>query len=133
MSVNFSSNMFSSLNKKEHAQQFETENKKRYDEVYAHELAHKSAAGSLGGSIVIERDANGMVTGGHVPISIPGLNKAKPQETLKQAQQVIDSAMAPSDPSDQDYKVAAQARSVIAMAQQEITSQKEGKTLDIQA
>ena len=114
-------------------EQFKVENKKRYDDVYAHELAHKSAAGSLGGSIVIERDANGMVTGGHVPITVPGLNKSNSKETLKQAQQVIDSAMAPSDPSDQDYKVAAEAKSVLAMAQDEIKNKKTGNNLDIQA
>lgn len=114
-------------------EQFKVENKKRYDDVYAHELAHKGAAGSLGGSIVIERDASGLVTGGHVPITIPGLNKTNPKETLKQAQQVIDSAMAPSDPSDQDYKVAAEARSVLAMAQEEIKNKKSGNNLDFQA
>ncbi len=111
-------------------EQFKVENKKRYDEVYAHELAHKSAAGSLGGGIVIEKDSNGMVTGGHVPITMPGLNKTNPSLTLKQAQQVIDSAMAPSDPSDQDYKVAAEAKQILAMAREEIDNKKTGNKLD---
>lgn len=113
-------------------QQFKAENQKRYDHVYAHELAHKSKAGALGGGIVIERNGDGLVTGGHVNIKMPGLNKSKPEETAKLAQQVIDSAMAPDDPSGQDYKVAAQAKAILASAQAEMKNKTTGKTLDIQ-
>jgi len=48
--------------------------KKNYDEIYAHELAHKSAGGSLAGSIVIERNADGIPFAGHVDIKMPSLN-----------------------------------------------------------
>ena len=91
--------------------------KSRYDEVYAHEKKHKDAAGEFGGSIVIEKDANGIPTGGHVNILMPTLDKENPEETIKHADIVIKSAMAPDDPSNQDYKVAAEARATKAQAQ----------------
>ena len=91
--------------------------KQRHDEIYAHELKHKNAAGSLGGAIVIEKDANGVPTGGHVDILMPTLNKKDPDKTIKHADIVIKSAMAPNDPSDQDYRVAAQARSIKSEAE----------------
>ena len=89
----------------------------RHNEIYAHELKHKNAAGSFGGSIVIEKDANGIPTGGHVDILMPVLDKNNPDKTIKHADTVIKAAMAPHDPSDQDYKVAAEARSIKAEAQ----------------
>ena len=75
--------------------------KKNYDEIYAHELAHKSAGGALAGSIVIERNADGIPFAGHVDIKMPSLNPNNPQKTINDANTVIRSAMAPSDPSDQ--------------------------------
>ena len=89
----------------------------RYNEVYAHELKHKNAAGSFGGSIVIDKDANGIPTGGHVDILMPVLDKNNPDKTIKHADTVIKAAMAPQEPSDQDYKVAAEARNIKAEAQ----------------
>lgn len=59
---------------------------------------------------MIEKDANGIPVGGHVSIKMPSLNKNNPNETIKHANTVIKAALAPSDPSSQDYKVAAQAR-----------------------
>lgn len=91
--------------------------KQRHDEIYAHELKHKQAAGSLGGAIVIEKDANGVPTGGHVDILMPTLNKKDPDKTIKHADTVIKAAMAPDDPSDQDYKVAAQAKAIKSEAE----------------
>lgn len=89
----------------------------RYNEIYAHELAHKSAGGNLAGGIVIERDANGVPVGGHVPIKMPSLNKNNPDKTIQDANTVIRSAMAPSDPSDQDFRVASQARFIKSQAE----------------
>lgn len=91
--------------------------RQRYNEIYAHELAHKNAAGSLAGPIVIEKDSNGIPVGGHVSIQMPTLNKANPEETIEHADIVIKSALAPSDPSGQDYKVAAKARAIKAQAE----------------
>ncbi len=90
--------------------------KQRYDEIYAHELAHKQAAGSFGGSIVIEKDGNGIPVGGHVSIKMPGLNPADPEKTIKHADTVIRAALAPSDPSSQDLKVASEARNIKSKA-----------------
>ena len=111
----------------------DAENRKRYQEVYAHELAHKRAAGSLGGNIVIDKNADGLITGGHVNIKMPSFNAANPLETKNHAQTVINAAMAPHDPSVQDFKVAAQARQILNQAQQAISDQKSGKKLDIRA
>ena len=48
--------------------------KKNYDKIYAQELMHKSAGGSLAGSIVIEKNADGIPVAGHVDIKMPSLN-----------------------------------------------------------
>lgn len=106
--------------------------KKNYDEIYAHELAHKSAGGALAGSIVIERNAEGIPFTGHVDIKMPSLNPNNPQKTINDANTVIKSAMAPSDPSDQDYRVAAQAQS-IKMQAQAIKDKNVGNKLDYSA
>lgn len=91
--------------------------RQRYNEIYAHELAHKNAAGTLAGSIVIEKDSNGMPVGGHVSIQMPSLDKENPEKTINHADIVIKSALAPSDPSSQDYKVASQAKAIKAEAE----------------
>ena len=91
--------------------------RQKYNEIYAHELAHKNAAGSLAGSIVIEKDSNGIPIGGHVSIQMPTLDKQHPENTIKHADVVIKSALAPSDPSGQDYKVASKARMIKAEAE----------------
>lgn len=107
---------------------------KNYNEIYNHELAHKRAGGSFAGDIVIERNEEGIPVGGHVAIQMPTLDKNNPQRTIDHANTVIASAMAPSDPSDQDYKVASQAR---AIKQQAIEFKNNnpnlGKKLDINA
>lgn len=106
--------------------------KKNYDEIYAHELAHKSAGGSLAGSIVIERNADEIPFAGHVDIKMPSLNPNNPDKTINDANTVIRSAMAPSDPSDQDYRVAAQAQS-IKMQAQAVKDKNVGNKLDYNA
>ena len=90
---------------------------RNYSEIYKHELAHKQAGGSLAGAIVIEKNADGIPVAGHVDIKMPALNPEKPEETIKQANQVIKSAMAPAVPSSQDYKVASKARAIKNQAQ----------------
>lgn len=106
--------------------------KKNYDEIYSHELAHKSAGGALAGSIVIERNADGIPFAGHVDIKMPSLNPNNPQKTINDANTVIRSAMAPFNPSDQDYRVAAQAQS-IKMQAQAIKDKNVGNKLDYNA
>lgn len=106
--------------------------KKNYDEIYAHELAHKAAGGSLAGSIVIERNSDGIPFAGHVDIKMPSLNPNNLDKTINDANTVIRSAMAPSDPSDQDYRVAAQAQS-IKMQAQAVKDKNVGNKLDYNA
>lgn len=90
---------------------------KNYNDIYTHELAHKTAGGHLAGAIVIERNADGIPFAGHVAIKMPHLNQENPQQTINDANTVIRSAMAPADPSGQDYRVAAQAREIKAQAE----------------
>ncbi len=106
--------------------------KKNYDEIYAHELAHKSAGGSLAGSIVIEKNADGIPVGGHVNIKMPSLDPNNPQKTIDEANTVIRSAMAPVDPSSQDFKVKAQAEN-IKMQAQAVKNKGVGEKLDYSA
>ena len=91
--------------------------RQRYDEIYAHELAHKNAGGSLAGAIVIEKGTNGMPIGGHVSIKMPPLNPQDPDKTINQANVVMKAALAPADPSSQDYKVASMAKAIKAQAE----------------
>lgn len=60
------------------------------------------------------------------------MNKKNPQQTNDHANTVIRAAMAPSDPSGQDYKVANQA-SQIKMQAQALKNKNQGKKLDVQA
>ena len=107
---------------------------KNYNEIYNHELAHKRAGGSFAGDIVIERNAEGIPVGGHVAIQMPTLDKNNPQRTIDHANTVIAAAMAPADPSAQDYKVTNQAKAI----KQDAISFKNsnpnlGNKLDVQA
>lgn len=106
---------------------------RNYSEIYSHELAHKTAAGSLAGAIVIEKNADGIPIGGHVSIKMPSLNRQNPQKTIDDANTVIRSAMAPSDPSEQDYRVANQARAIKREAISLKNNQKLGNRLDVRA
>jgi hypothetical protein len=105
---------------------------KNYNHIYAHEMAHKTAGGSFAGAITIERNSEGIPIGGHVPIKMPVLDKKNPQKTIDHANTVINAALAPSDPSSQDYKVANQA-SQIKMQALAFKAKHQGKKLDIQA
>lgn len=106
---------------------------KNYNDIYRHEAAHKAAAGSFGGAIVIEKNSEGIPVGGHVDIKMPALNPKDPDKTISNARTVIGAAMAPSDPSSQDYKVAAQARSIMSQAEYMKKQPQVGKKLNIQA
>lgn len=103
--------------------------KKNYNEIYAHEAAHKRAGGALAGQIVIEKNSEGIPVGGHVSIQMPSLNTENPQETIDKANTVFKAALAPSDPSEQDYKVAKNAKTLITKAE----SIKSAKKLDFYA
>ncbi|MCV3410297.1 hypothetical protein L8T85_07185 [Campylobacter lari] len=80
-------------------------------EVRAHEAAHQAAGGALAGTASFGYtrgpDNKMYAVEGEVPIRMQKGNT--PEETIANAMQVIAAAMAPADPSPQDYKVAANA------------------------
>ena len=127
-SVNFGSLYSGLLNQNNNNQKQDLINR-NYNEIYAHEQAHKSAGGALAGSIVIEKNSDGIPVGGHVDIKMPTLNPDNPQKTIDEANIVISSAMAPGDPSPQDFKVAAKAREIKAQAQSMLTTR--GRNLNL--
>jgi hypothetical protein len=88
-------------------------------EVRSHESAHQAAGGSLAGgaSYSYQRgpDGRAYAVGGEVPIDLSG--GRTPQETIRLARQIRAAALAPSDPSGQDLRVAAAAAAMEAAAQ----------------
>jgi hypothetical protein len=94
--------------------------------VRAHEAAHLAASGGLaqGGanfSTVRGPDGRMYAVGGEVSIDVsPGRT---PEETITRAETIRRAALAPADPSTQDYRVAAQAAQMQAEAQRELARQ----------
>ncbi|MBW6488138.1 MAG: hypothetical protein K0A91_03615 [Sulfurimonas sp.] len=90
-------------------------------EVRSHESAHQGAGGGMtgGASFTYQQGPDGRMyaIGGEVSISIP--SGSTPQETIRNAQQAIAAAMAPSDPSGQDFAVASSAMVMLMKAQQQ--------------
>lgn len=105
---------------------------RNYNHIYSHEAAHKAAGGQYAGAISIERNSDGIPVSGHVPIQMPVLDEKNPQKTINHANTVINAALAPSDPSGQDYKVAASAEKV-KMRALALKDKKTGNKLDIMA
>ena len=93
----------------------------RDTEVKAHEAAHQGAGGGLAGgaSFTYQQGPDGKMyaIGGEVPISFKEGNT--PSETKRIAQQVIAAAMAPANPSPQDFAVASSAMMMLIKAQQQ--------------
>ena len=101
-------------------QQMLTELQARDAEVRQHEAAHKSAGAPTGAaSYTYQEGPDGRMyaIGGEVSVTMK--SGATPEETIANAQAVIASAMAPADPSPQDYAVATSARMMMLKAQQE--------------
>jgi hypothetical protein len=109
-----------------------TELKQRDREVKAHELAHRAAAGRYvtGGSFTYQTGPDGQryAIGGEV--SVDTSSGQTPEETLRKAELIRRAALAPSEPSSQDYRVAAEAAKMATEARAEIRSQ---QRLDAQA
>lgn len=98
--------------------------KARDQEVRRHEQAHKSAGGSLvrgGASYSYQKgpDGNRYAIGGEVHIDATEV-KGDPEATIKKMQQVRRAALAPSEPSTQDMKVAAEAANAEIKARLEL-------------
>lgn len=98
--------------------------------VRAHEAAHIAAGGGVvngGASFSYAKGPDGKMyaTGGEVPIDTS--EGENPQETIQKARQIAAAAMAPSDPSPQDYKVAATATVMEMRAHIELTQELQQK------
>lgn len=95
-------------------------------EVKAHELAHKSAGGQYvtGGNFTYQTGPDGRryAIGGEV--TIDSSSGSTPEETLRKAEVIRRAALAPADPSAQDYRVASQASMVAAEARSEIGAER---------
>lgn len=101
--------------------------KKRDREVRAHEQAHLAAGGNLvrGGAVFEYKtgpDGKRYAVGGEVSIDTSEVPD-DPQATLRKAAQIKRAALAPAQPSAQDYRVAAQASQMEARATTELMRQ----------
>lgn len=93
-------------------------------EVRSHEAAHQSGGASTGAaSYTYQQGPDGKMyaIGGEVSVSFS--SGSTPEETIANAQAVIASAMAPGNPSGQDFAVASSARMMIIKAQQQKTKE----------
>ena len=101
-------------------------------EVIAHENAHKAAAGRFGGPIqytyTTGPDGKRYITGGSVSINTPATND--PEEALRNANQVMNAALATGSPSGQDIAVAAGAAAMASKAKAQIFSGEDGKSAE---
>ncbi|WP_222930760.1 putative metalloprotease CJM1_0395 family protein [Allochromatium palmeri] len=98
--------------------------KQRDTEVRAHEQAHVAAGGgnvTSGPSYSYQTGPDGKryAIGGEVGINT-SMSSGDPEGNLEKARAIIRAAMAPAEPSSQDVRVAASARSMEVRAQQEI-------------
>jgi len=96
--------------------------KARDQEVRVHEQAHASTGGQYAGAPQYEYttgpDNKRYVTDGEVSIDVS--EEKTPEETLKKMEQVRAAALAPTEPSSQDLKVAAEASQKATEARSEI-------------
>ena len=99
-------------------------------EVRAHEQAHKSAAGPYAGPISYETttgpDGREYAVGGSVQIDVSPI-PGNPEATIRKADIVERAALAPADPSPEDFAVARAAQSLRQEAQRELSEQREAE------
>ncbi len=93
-------------------------------EVRSHEAAHAAAGGSLvrgGPSFTLQQgpDGRSYAIGGEVQLDVSAVS-GDPQATVAKAQRVQAAALAPAQPSAQDFKVAGSASQMAARARVEI-------------
>ena len=97
-------------------------------EVRAHEQAHAAAGGELitsGPSYTYQTgpDRRRYAVGGEVGIDTSPVH-GDPEATLDKAARIVAAALAPAEPSSQDYRVAAQANQMAAQARVELAQQR---------
>lgn len=102
-------------------------------EVRQHEMAHQAAGGGLTGGVSYsyQRGPDGRMyaVGGEVSIDTSAVS-GDPRATLEKAEAIIRAAMAPAEPSSQDYRVAASARAMAAEARTELARLEEVEQTD---
>jgi hypothetical protein len=91
-------------------------------EVRAHEAAHKAAGGAYvgGASYTFQQGPDGRqyAIGGEVPVDL-STSGGSPEAVIAKMEQVRAAALAPGDPSSQDYAVAAAADAIAAQARRD--------------
>lgn len=98
-------------------------------EVRIHEQAHAAVGGQYvtsGPSYTYQTGPDGKryAVGGNVGIDTSPIAD-EPQATISKARQVMQAAMAPAQPSSQDYAVAQSAQAMMQQAQQELATQRQ--------
>lgn len=116
--------------------------KDRDREVRAHEQAHVAAAGGIAVSgtsfqFVTGPDGQRYATGGEVGIDTSAVS-GDPAATLRKAETIRRAALAPAQPSAQDYSVASKAAAMANKASVELLhaqqgSERSGSQLDVTA
>ncbi len=103
--------------------------KQRDKEVRDHEQAHLSAAGGIAGAprfqFVIGPDGQRYAVGGEVSIDTSVVSN-DPAATISKAEAIRRAALAPAQPSAQDYSVASKAAAMISQAYAEILRTQQG-------
>lgn len=98
--------------------------KTRDREVRAHEQAHAAVGGQYAGSPSYDfetgPDGQRYAVGGEVSIDIS--EESTPEETVEKMQQVRAAALAPAEPSPQDFRVASEANQKAQQARAEIAA-----------
>lgn len=99
--------------------------KARDREVRAHEQAHAAVGGQYAGSPSYDfetgPDGQQYAVGGEVSIDIA--KEAEPEDTLAKMQQVRAAALAPAEPSPQDFRVASEASRIAGEARAELSQE----------
>jgi len=98
-------------------------------EVRQHEQAHQAAAGGLatsGARYSFQRGPDGVnyAVGGEVSLDVS--SGRTPEETLRRARQISAAALAPAEPSGQDFAVAARAAQMARQAEAERMVESDG-------
>lgn len=111
-------------------QQQRTQELKQADaSVRQHEAAHQAAGGPYAGSASFTYtrgpDGKNYAVAGEVPVDTSP--EREPEATIRKMETVKAAALAPSDPSAQDLRVAQQADAAKAQAQQELRRKQSGE------
>lgn len=111
----------------EEQQQVVQDLREQDQEVRAHEQAHKNVAGPYAGPISYETvtgpDGREYAVAGSVDIDVSP--EGSPEQTIRKADIVIRAALAPANPSPEDFSVARAAQQLRAQAQQELSAQQQ--------